>query len=186
MSSMGKRHFIFREGKIKEGVSSSLSFLWQTVMSLLLVVFRTRRFVWVAMKFIIIHLCSKNAIGATLHVCHIYNNYPNKTYSHKWLTRTPTGKRDYFSLLDHISKLRIITVHKPNTTEHSLLMGGTVTFSLENAYPQGPFDKSIHNPPNSPEVSCSFTMLKNKRNKCARYLEVWVCLWLCQWSMAWL
>lgn len=86
----------------------------------------------------------------------------------------------FFSLLDHISELRTVIVHKPNMAEHSLLIVSTVTFSLENAHPkpndlcnQGLFDKSVHNLPSSPELLSSFTMLrKTAKIKILRYLEV--------------
>lgn len=89
------------------------------------------------------------------------------------------GEKMFFSLLDHISGLRTITVQKPNTQITGFLW---INFSLENAHPQAnnpcnkdPFDKSVHNPLSSPRLSRFFTILKKKmRNKCARHLEVWI------------
>lgn len=135
MSSTGKRHLIFREAKIRGGVCAYLSFLWQTVISLLLLDLRATRSVWVAMKFIIIHLCYKSAIELPF-MCTIFTIIiPIKPYSYKWL-RTPREKIIFFPLLDYISEVRTITVHKLSTAEHSLLRGGIVSILLQHTHPQ--------------------------------------------------
>jgi hypothetical protein len=50
------------------------------------------------------------------------------------MTRNSKREKNLFPLLDYISEVKTITVHKLSTAEHSLLGGGIVSILLQHAH----------------------------------------------------
>lgn len=86
------------------------------------------------------------------------------------MTRNSKREKNFSPLLDYISEVKTITVHKLSTADHSLLRGGIVSSLLQHAHllvkdlsEQCSIYKSGHSPASSTEFSCCFTTLEIKQ-----------------------